>query len=194
MSVTSLTLLERLKLKPSDTDWQRFHDVYQPLICGCLFRVPGLRDEVDDLTQDVLVVVFRKIAEFDRKRVGSFRAWLRQVTVNRIRSCWRERIKRPQVGLQDTSTEDFLNRMEDPTSELSAAWDREYDQNVFDRILAIVKDDFQEETWLAFQRFALEGLSAATVATELGISTNAVILAKSRIMKRLREEAGELLD
>jgi DNA-directed RNA polymerase specialized sigma24 family protein len=39
----------------------------------------------------------------------------------------------------------------------------------------------------------MEGRKAADVATELGIKVDSVIQAKSRILKRLREEAGELL-
>ncbi len=52
---------------------------------------------------------------------------------------------------------------------------------------------FDPTTWEAFRRFAIEGLPAAQVAAELGLTVNAVTLAKSRILKRLREEAGDLL-
>jgi RNA polymerase sigma-70 factor (ECF subfamily) len=48
-------------------------------------------------------------------------------------------------------------------------------------------------TWAAFQRVAVDGLPAARVAEELGLSENAVLQAKSRILKRLRQEAGDLL-
>jgi hypothetical protein len=34
----------------------------------------------------------------------------------------------------------------------------------------------------------LDGERAATVAAELGVSVNAVLLAKSRILRRLRQE------
>jgi RNA polymerase sigma-70 factor (ECF subfamily) len=194
MSVTSLTLLERLRVQPSAADWQRLHDVYRPLIRGWLTRIPDLRDEKDDLSQDILTVVFREVARFERQREGSFRAWLRRVTVNRIRNYWRERARRPQVGLQGSETENFLGLLEDPTSDLAAEWDREHDRHAFDRLLAIVQPDFQPETWEAFRRFALDGMPAAKVASELGISDNAVILAKTRILKRLRDEAGVLLE
>ena len=53
--------------------------------------------------------------------------------------------------------------------------------------------DFNPTSWEAFRRFALDGRPAGRVAEDLGISENAVLLAKSRVLKRLREEAGELL-
>ena len=191
---TSLSLLERLRHAPSAADWQRFHDVYRPLICEWLVRVPGLHDEVDDVSQEVLVVVFREIADFERQRDGSFRAWLRRITVNRVRGCWRERAKQPRVGLDESATEDFLSRLENPSSDLAAQWDQEHDHYVVNRLLDLVRVDFQPMTWEAFLRFALREIPAAQVATDLGISENAVLLAKSRVLKRLRDEAGVILD
>jgi RNA polymerase sigma-70 factor, ECF subfamily len=60
-------------------------------------------------------------------------------------------------------------------------------------LLAVVQPDFSSTTWQAFHRFAVDGLPAAMVAEEMGMSVNSVIQAKSRILKRLREEAGDLL-
>ena len=57
-----------------------------------------------------------------------------------------------------------------------------------------MRPDFGSAAWKIFQQFALEGLPAAEVAAKTGVSVNAVIQAKARILKRLREEAGELLN
>lgn len=57
-----------------------------------------------------------------------------------------------------------------------------------------VQPDFAPATWLAFTRFALDGQPAARVAEELVLSESAVVQAKSRVLKRLREEAGDLMD
>ena len=57
-----------------------------------------------------------------------------------------------------------------------------------------VQPDFDAKTWLAFTRFALEGATAADVAQDLSMTVNAVVLAKFRVLRRLREEAGELTD
>ena len=82
---TSFSLLDRLKVAgPEASDWNRLQGIYLPLIERWLGRVPGLGDESADLAQEVLVVVFREIPRFERQREGSFRAWLRQVTVNKI--------------------------------------------------------------------------------------------------------------
>ena len=79
-------------------------------------------------------------------------------------------------------------------SPLSQQWDREHDQHVFDRLLAGARPDFAPATWEAFRLFALGEGTAAEVAEQTGLSVNAVILAKSRVLKRLREEAADLID
>jgi RNA polymerase sigma-70 factor (ECF subfamily) len=194
VGATSLSLLHRLRqAAPDPADWQRLHTLYLPLIRAWLRRVPGIGDEADDLAQEVLVVLFRELPAFERRRDGAFRAWLRQITLNRIRAFHKARWKQPLAGGGD-ATEDLLAQLEDPTSDLARKWDRDHDRHVFDKLLALVKPDFAAETWTAFTRFALDGRPAAQVAEELGVSESAVVQAKFRILKRLREEAGELMD
>jgi RNA polymerase sigma-70 factor (ECF subfamily) len=193
MNTTSLSLLERLKFaRPDDLDWRKLRDLYEPLIHRWLSGVPGLRDEADDLVQEIFVVLVREVPSFERQRQGSFRAWLRRVTVNRIRAFWKARQKRPLAGLEEADR--YLSQLEDPNSDLSRQWDQEHDKHVAQRLLAIVQPDFEPNTWTAFTRFALDGLPAAEVARQLGMSESAVVQAKSRILKRLREEAGGLMD
>lgn len=190
MTPTSFSLLDRLKsARPEASDWNRLQAVYEPLIRRWLRRVPGLGAEADDLAQEVFVILVRQIPRFDRRREGSFRAWLRQVTVNRVRTYRRQR--RPAVGLGPA--DGFLDRLADPDDDLAREWDREHDKHVTQKLLAVVRPDFNPVTWQAFRRFALDGLPAAEVAEALGMTENAVIRSKSRILKRLRDEAGELL-
>lgn len=192
MSPTPVSLLDRLRVaKPDDSAWLRLHDIYLPLIRRWIGRVPGVGDEAADLAQEVLLVMVRKISRFERQREGSFRSWLRQVTVNQLRNHRRKQYRQPAVGLE--STQAFLDRLAEPNSELAREWDLDHDRHVFQKLQESVHDEFAPSTWEAFRRFALDGLPAAQVAEELGLSVNAVTLAKSRILKRLREEAGDFL-
>jgi RNA polymerase sigma-70 factor (ECF subfamily) len=189
---TSVSLLDRLKAaRPDASDWHRLQGIYLPLIKRWLGRVPGLGDEAGDLAQDVFIIIVRDLPRFERRREGSFRAWLRNVTANRARTYIKKRARRPAVGLDQT--DGFLNQMVDPNSELARELDREHDEYVVQRLLSAVQADFQSTTWEAFQRFALNGVPAARVAEEMGLTENAVLQAKSRILKRLRQEAGDLL-
>jgi RNA polymerase sigma-70 factor (ECF subfamily) len=58
----------------------------------------------------------------------------------------------------------------------------------------LVEPEFTPSTWRAFRRVVLEGAPPTAVAAELGTSVNAVFIAKSRVLQRLRQEARGLLD
>jgi RNA polymerase sigma-70 factor, ECF subfamily len=194
MNTTSVSLLDRLKnAPPDDPDWQKLRDIYVPLIRVWLTRVTYLRDEADDLAQEVFVALLRELPAFERQRTGSFRAWLRQVTTNRMRAFCKSRRRQPLAGLGEEA-DSLLAQLQDPASELSQQWDLDHDRHVFQKLLAIVQPDFEPATWKAFSRFALDDVPAAAVARELGMSESAVVQAKHRVLKRLREEAGGLLD
>jgi RNA polymerase sigma-70 factor (ECF subfamily) len=194
MTATPVSLLERLKVaRPDAAEWRRLQEIYAPLIRRWLERVPGLGEEAPDLAQEVLVVVFKELPAFERQREGSFRTWLRNVTINRTRAYWKKRQRQPLAG-GGSDFADFLARLEDPASPLSQEWNQEHDRVVLQRLLDVVRPDFAPATWEAFQLFALQGHPAAHVAVRMGMTENAVLLAKSRILKRLREEAAGLID
>ena len=195
MTATSVSLLERLKsARPDDPQWRRLHEIYEPWLLRWLARAPELGSEAHDIVQDVLVVVVKELPTFNRQRDGSFRRWLGNVAANRLRSHWRKRKRRPRVGFDGASVDHFIEQLQDPASALSRQWDREHDQFVLDRLMLSVRSDFSATTWEAFRRCALQEEAAAAVAGELGISVNAVLTAKSRVLRRLREEAAGLID
>jgi RNA polymerase sigma-70 factor (ECF subfamily) len=149
--------------------------------------------DVEDLVQDVLAIVIREIAEFERRRKGAFRAWLRTILANRVKDYFRGQKYQPIA----TGGSDFQNRLDElqsPESALSKLWDREHDRHVVASLMRRVQGDFDAVTLQAFRRHALEGEPAAHVALALGLTRNAVLLAKSHVLKRLRQEAAGLVE
>ncbi len=193
MTRTSLSLLDRLKVARADaSDWNQFEAIYRPLIRRWIGQIPGLGTEVDDVVQEVMLVLVREIPRFERQRLGSFRAWLRQITVNRVRVYKRQRYRQPAVAADQTDA--FLDQVADSNSLLARQFDQEHDKYVCDVLQSTVRSDFDQSTWDAFQQFAVEGRPAADVACELGLTVNAVVKAKARVLKRLRDEAGGFLE
>jgi RNA polymerase sigma-70 factor (ECF subfamily) len=194
MFETSASLLERLRREADGASWKRLVDLYTPLLRGWLRRNLVPHDDVDDLVQEVMAVLVRELPHFhyDNQR-GSFRAWLRAITVNRLRMFWRSRQARP-LATGDSDLARKLNELEDPHSDLSQLWNREHDRHIAHRLLELIEPEFEATTWRAFRRVALEGAKPPTVAAELGISLNAVYLAKYRVLHRLREEMHGLTD
>jgi RNA polymerase sigma-70 factor (ECF subfamily) len=194
MSETSASLLDRLRLQPDDGDWRRLVDLYSPLIRGWLHRHGLPPQEADDIVQEVLAVVVRRLPEFRRQpRAGAFRRWLRSISVNCLRDFWRRRRGRP-VAAGGSAFVQLLDELADPASGLSREWDREHDRHVTQRLLELIRPHFEDTTWAAFRRVALEGASPDAVAAELGLTVNAVFIAKSRVLSRLRQEGAGLID
>jgi RNA polymerase sigma-70 factor (ECF subfamily) len=194
MPDTPLSLLERLRIRPDPASWQRLIDLYTPLIRGWLNRYSLNVPDMDDVSQEVLAVVVRELPEFRHDlRTGAFRRWLRTITVNRLRTFWRSRRTRP-VATGDSDFGAVLDQLEDPESRLSKLWDQEHDQFVIRRLLDLLECEFEPTTWRAFCGLVLEGKTTAAIAAELGISVNAARIAKSRVMRRFRQEIEGLID
>lgn len=194
MPDTSISLLERLRLQPDEGSWKRLVDLYVPLIRGWLRRYDVSPEDAEDLAQDVMALVVREIPDFQHnQQPGAFRKWLRTITVNRLRMLWRARQgKAAASGNSDVMQ--MLDQLEDPNSGLSRVWDEQHNQHVARRLMEMIQPQCAPNTWQAFRRVVLEGQKPGAVAAELGISVNAVLLAKSRVLRRLRQEMRGLTD
>jgi RNA polymerase sigma-70 factor (ECF subfamily) len=189
--VTSASLIERLRDHRHARAWEKLVHVYTPLMRAWLG--PGRRQpaDVDDLTQRILEVVVRKLPEFAHSgRPGAFRAWLRGIAVNVLREFRRA----GEPVDQSLGTAALIDELTVPASGLSAWWEREYDRHVVNGLLSVVERAFAPASWQAFRHVVLDERPAGEVAAELGMSVNAVLLAKSRVLARLRQEARALAD
>jgi RNA polymerase sigma-70 factor (ECF subfamily) len=194
MAETSISLLEHLSSQPDEVSWKRFVDLYAPLIRGWLRRYSVAEEDAEDLAQEVMTVVVRELTHFQHNQQrGAFRSWLRTVTVNQLRALWRARHGKDEAT-GNSEMARMLDQLADPNSSLSRLWDQQHDQHVASRLMKLIEPQFEATTWQAFRRVALEGKKAAIVAQELGISVNAVLLAKSRVLNRLRQELRGLTD
>jgi RNA polymerase sigma-70 factor (ECF subfamily) len=186
---TPLSLLDRICDGDRDA-WRRLLVIYEPLLRNWLRSAALQPADRDDLAQQVLTVLVRKLPQFRHSgRTGAFRAWLRHVTLNELSDYFRRRAGFP--ALRDAAA---LDGLADPADALARAWDAEYDQHILAGLLDLVRDEFAPSTWRAFRRVALAGAAPAAVAAETGLTVNAVTLAKSRVLRRLRREARGLVD
>lgn len=192
-NVTSLSLLERLQDRADEAAWHRFHDLYGPLIRQWLLRRGVTHQDADDVSQEVMQLAVAQLPDFRHNgRVGALRAWLRQVVANRLKTFWRQQNRRAAAGGSDYG--DLADQLADPKSQMSRVWNEEYHRALCERLLDLAANEFQQQTMEAFRRVALDGQNATEAAEALGISANAVRIAQSRVMHRLRELGEGLLD
>jgi RNA polymerase sigma-70 factor (ECF subfamily) len=188
MYSTSFTLLERVRQPGDRAAWDRLVALYTPFLYHCGLRLGLSEADTADAVQDVFLVLLDKLPKFQYQSSGSFRAWLRTVTCNKIRERFRKR-RETAVGGSDPAFDDPL----DP-AEPDDLWNAEYNQYLAKRALEIMQAEFEPATWQAVWLTTVEGRRTADVAAELGITSNAVFVARSRVLRRLREELAGLLD
>src|SRR5260370_37897418 len=93
-TTTPVSLLQRLRQPAAQAAWERFVQLYTPLLRAWAHRL-GLRDgDCDDLVQDVFAVLVRKLPEFEYRPDQRFRGWLWTVLLNK----YREQRRRLAVG------------------------------------------------------------------------------------------------
>ena len=190
---TRQSLLTRL-LDPRDqAAWAEFVEIYEPLIHR-LARARGVQEaDADDLAQDVFRAVADAIERWDLDPArGSFRGWLSRIARNLIVNLLAAR--RRQTASFGAGGSEMVELLESqPAVDAdSALFDIEYRRQVFARAAQRARDRFQETTWLAFWRTAVEGREVSLVAAELGLTPGALYVARSRVMARIRQEIEQI--
>jgi RNA polymerase sigma-70 factor, ECF subfamily len=192
MHDTPKSLLQRVRNGSTSADWERLTDLYTPFLQRIVQHFGVSDADRDDLIQEVFTVVVREIKGFEHNdQRGAFRRWLRTITLNRLRGAWRAKANRPA----DVHNPDaLLASQQDSANDLERLWDQEHDVWVARKLLELLEPEFTVSTWQAFCRQVMDGLAANEVARELGMSANAVLIAKSRVLRRLREEIQGLIE
>jgi RNA polymerase sigma-70 factor (ECF subfamily) len=192
-SSVGASLLVRLRAGQAGA-WERLVRLYgQTVYVWC--RCAGVSEaDAADVSQDVFAAVARHLADFRRERPGdSFRGWLWTITRNKVRDHWRHHADRVKAA-GGTTAQEFMNQVaEDGPSDSEAGAEEEAGE-LYRRALELIRSEFEERTWRAFLMVTVEGRLAADAAAELGTTPGAVYIAKSRVLKRLRDEFGDLIE
>lgn len=190
MYTTSLSLLERLRRPEQESAWVRFVDLYSPLLFYWGKQMGQHDQDAADFVQDVFTHLVTRLPRFEYNNDGSFRAWLRTVAMNVLKS--RLRRRRLSDGRAPLASIDELADEQKTADE--KFWEQEYQQHVLREALRIAQSDFASRTWQACWRVIGEGRSAPEVARELGMTVGAVYAARIRVLTRLREELRGMLE
>lgn len=183
---TDVSLLRRVRDSADREAWNRFAALYTPLLRQWAARLQAAGPDIDELVQEVLVSLVRTMPDFEYESGGRFRGWMWTVTKNKWRELLRRRARDKRVDL------DLNQIMADDPIEATDAF--EYRKYLVGQALTIMRSEFQDSTWQAFVETSMGDRPAAEVASQLGLSVSAVYAAKSRVLRRLRQELGGLTD
>ncbi|HEX4612468.1 MAG TPA: sigma-70 family RNA polymerase sigma factor [Urbifossiella sp.] len=184
---TSVTLLGRLGgAAPDAPAWAEFVRRYGPQVLGWCRHWRLQEADAEDVAQDVLLRVARQMRTFRYDPARSFRAWLK--TVTRTAWCdWLDARQRAARGTGDSAARDALESVE-ARDDLVQRLEAEFDRELLDVASARVRVRVEPSSWEAFRLTAVEGLSGAEAGGRLGMKPTAVLMARSRVQKMLRDE------
>jgi len=186
-SSTSTSLLERVKAQEPEA-WARLVELYGPLVYYWCRKFGLQVHDAADATQEVFSAVSTGVVGFRRQPGARFRRWLWTIARNKIRDHYRRQAGRAQaVGGSDAQA--WLAQIPEQWTDGSVdAAARSEASSVFHRAIQCIRAEFEDRTWKAFWRVAIEGHPAAEVAAELGMSPAGVRQAKYRVLRRLRAD------
>ena len=192
MNTTSESLLFRLQQHANSDEidqsaWENFVGLYTPLLLHWARKVGLKQPDAADLIQEVLAIVFRRLPDLKYDRQGSFRGWLRTVTLNKYRE--RRRIK--TLPLVDESAS-FVERLAS-VPQAESTWDLDYGRLLLIQAMDKMQCDFEPATWQALLAVMRENLSVEQASKQHNVSPWTIYSARSRLMRRLRDQLDGML-
>lgn len=182
---TPVSLLHGLREQDDDA-WTRLVDMWTPLLFG-FCRSKGFSSvDADDIVQAVMIRVYRGLPKFCRDGKGKrFRFWILTILRNEIADFYKRKANGiGAVGGSDNQI--HLGNLADSLKESDSDWFSP--ARIMTRLLDVIRHDFSEQNWRAFELVHLENHSNKEAAEKLGIKENAVRQATHRIRKRIAEE------
>lgn len=191
-STIGTSLLVRVRNLDPDA-WRRLVHIYGPLVFKWCVKAGLKSEDAADVGQEVFRAVADGISKFRRDREGdTFVGWLRTITRFKVADYRRRQSTDPQA-IGGTDFQIAISQLSEDMNEVAEEEhaDGTIDSIVYRRALEIIKTEFEQRTWQAFWAAAIDGRPTADIADELGMTTMAVRKAKSRVLRRLRDEFDE---
>jgi RNA polymerase sigma-70 factor (ECF subfamily) len=191
ITATNTSLLVGLQDPRKEEIWSQFYARYHPLLVSFGHRLGLNRQDAEDAAQETLMAfatAYRQ-GKYDRDR-GRLRTWLSAIASNKIRDIQRRRGRELARGEADATTAGISQLPDDHS--MSEMWEAEWQRAVVRQCLAEVRAQVQPKTMRAFELVCLKDWPADRVAAELGMSRNAVYLAKSHVLAKMQETQREL--
>lgn len=187
MNTTCPELLNRVRVLRNQDAWEAFVQIYHKTVVRWIRQSSGNRLENDreDVAQEVFLVIFQRIGSFERERIGSLRGWMKSIVRNIVMKRLDPTRRRDNLALPeefDIVDHDSIQERDNDRLEL------------IEQAKTLIRKDFKDSSWRAFEMIYVEGRSPREVSGLLGLSENAVYIATSRILAKIRSAVDQFID
>lgn len=188
---TGSTLLDLLRDPTDKSAWTTFVVRYGPKIAGWCRQRRLQEADAQDVTQNVLTILVRRLPTFAYDaRKGSFRCWLKKVTEHAVLH-YVESERRNGRGTGDSAVLDILQSWK-AREDLQKILEDVYDLELLELAKKRVQLHVSPRDWKIYDDLASDSRPVAAVAEEHHLTVPAVLMAKCRVKKKLREEIHNL--
>jgi RNA polymerase sigma-70 factor (ECF subfamily) len=196
---TRSSLLERLKAWDNEAGWKEFFDTYQRSILGLAMKCGLSRSEAEEVVQDTMVAVARKMPDFEYDRsLGSFKGWLFTIT----RRAVGKQLSKRQTGCLGPLThsveagggegEGTAVELPDPAPGFEERWEEDWRHNLLDMAIDRVRRRTKPKQFQMFDLYVTQQLPMDQVTRILNVNAAQVYMAKLRISSAVRHELAQL--
>jgi RNA polymerase sigma-70 factor (ECF subfamily) len=188
--LTTATVLQKLHDFGNRQAWDSFAERFRRPIVS-FARGMGLKQaDAEDVAQETLLAfaeAYRR-GQYDPAK-GRLSRFLFGIA---YRQSLRARRAGVGMGVRDVNVGESAFWSEVPDEQAATGiWDTEFEKSVLDSCLNQVRQEFEPQTYRAFEAVVREERSPEEVSQSLRISIKSVYNAKHRILKRIRELRSE---
>lgn len=185
MESTRASLLSRVRDFEDASGWSEFDRIYRPLLTRYA-RQRGLGlDEAEEIAQQCLEIIVGRIKDFQRRQ--RFRSWLRRLVENKVKQHFA--LRKNGVPMDPDLLQGFAGTEPSPADSWEADWNRTH----LEYFIGSLSSEFAPHNLLAFECYVLDELPVPRIAELLGMTPNQIYVAKSRVIRRIRERFGDML-
>jgi len=188
MLTTSTGMLNRLNIQKNPEAWASFVNLYGPLLHKWNTKAGLGSEDAMDISQEVLLQVFKSLHTFERRSNGSFRSWLYRINLYKMMQFKSLRKKE----LDSRPGHHDLNKLTELVSNIS--WAEDYCLDVFNRALAVIESEIGHRDWQIFQKTFLNNHTADEVASQLKCSKRVVYIVQCRVLGKLRDVVSKFIE
>lgn len=187
--LTRKSLLMRACDQQDYNAWEDFIALYKKFIFHILNKMLSNTSDIDDLSQQVLIQLWKKLPEYDHTQ-GKFRSWLSTVVRNIVLNHWRAKKSDNNKNIkfqknQEISTHGLSS------SELDKMIEAEWKLYLVNTALDNLSKSFSGQAIDVF-RLSLEGLSNNQISEKLDLKLDSVKVLKSRVRGKCINEIERL--
>jgi len=184
--ITTTQLLKDLKTTHDDSAWSEFYSHFQPVVIEFARKLGLSNVEAEDAAQETMTTFFKafKSGKYDPNK-GRLSNWLFGIA-KRVILNLRGRKPLEKLIADKTTGTSFWDMVQDDHT-LGRTWELQWQQTVLKRCLEQVRQEFEPKVFAAFRHYAIDQFAIEEVCEKFDMSRNAVYIAKSRVLSRLRE-------